>query len=456
MKTLRRAALGVLFVAAVALALLSVHPPALLRVGANYAAKIVCSNVFLAHRTPKDVLESDVQAPGVGLMKLLHVSVDESVGTVHAGFLGFIGDGYAIHRKGSGCTVLPDGKRPAEPSGIIPSASAEPVVSGTSDPAPDAFDQASIVPAYQALLEDDALVGPGMRATLIIDHGHLVAERYGKGFTARTPLLGWSMSKTLTAALVGMLIKDGKLTLDQAGFWPAGDGREAIKLSDLLSMSSGLRFNEAYGSVSDVTRMLYLEPDMARFARSQPLEHRIGSVWSYSSGTANIVARIVQDGGGGPDFIHERLFKPLGMSSAVMERDEYGTLVGSSYTYATARDWGRFGELLVDDGVWHGERLLPVGYVAEMARPLEASQGQYGHGFVWLWGSDPVTPGQNPDTAFGIPPDTFYLSGHDGQTVAVIRSRQLVIVRLGLTPGDLGYTPQKLLQAVLKVAGLST
>jgi CubicO group peptidase (beta-lactamase class C family) len=181
------------------------------------------------------------------------------------------------------------------------------------------------------------------------------------------------------------------------------------------------------------------------------LIHPIGEVWSYSSGTANIVARLVQDTGGGPEFMQQRLFKPLGMQSAVIEPDEYGTFVGSSYMYASARDWGRFGQFLAQNGEWQGDSLLPTGYVDTMASPVAASSGEYGHGFVWLWGSDPVTPGKNPDAAFGIPPDTFYLSGHDGQTVAVIRSRQLVIVRLGLTPYADHYSTQRLIQAVLDV-----
>jgi CubicO group peptidase (beta-lactamase class C family) len=281
-----------------------------------------------------------------------------------------------------------------------------------------------------------------------------VAERYASGFSAGTPLLGWSMTKTVMAGLIGMLVKDGKLSLDQAGFWPAhaGDGRDRIRVADLLAMSSGLKFNEAYGSVSDVTSMLYLQPDMAGFARAQPLAHGIGELWSYSSGTALILSRIMQDaaGGDGEAFAKERLFKPLGMSSATLELDEHGTLVGSSYMYATARDWARYAQLLLQEGVWQGQQLLPSGYVAMMATPVAASGGQYGHGQVWLWGSDATAPGVNPDAAFGIPADTFWLSGHDGQSIAVIRSRQLIIVRLGLTPESLGYSTQALVKAVLE------
>jgi len=266
------------------------------------------------------------------------------------------------------------------------------------------------------------------------------------------------MTKTVMAGVIGMLIKDGKLSLAQAGFWPGSDGREKIRLKDLLAMSSGLQWNEAYGAVSDVTSMLYLQPDMAGFARSPPLAHPPGEEWLYSSGTAVILSRIAQEAlaqGAAQTqelttFIKARLFNPIGITTATIEADEHGTLVGSSYMYATARDWARYGLFLLQDGVWQGEELLPPGYVTMMATPVDASRGQYGMGQTWLWGSDAVTPGENPDAAFGIPPDAFWMSGHDGQSICIIKSRQLVIVRLGLTPYAAGYTSQRLVQAVLK------
>jgi CubicO group peptidase (beta-lactamase class C family) len=215
-------------------------------------------------------------------------------------------------------------------------------------------------------------------------------------------------------------------------------------------MSSGLRFDEGLAPVSDVTRMLFLQPDTAQFAYAQPLAHPIGETWSYSSGSANIVARIVQDTAGTATLVQDRLFVPLGMQSAVIEPDEHGTLVGSSYMYAVARDWARYALFLLQNGAWQGQQLLPDDFVDMMAQPLKASLGQYGHGFVWLWGSDPIIEGQNPDTAFGIPPDTFYMSGHDGQSIAIVRSRQIAVVRLGLTPYVERYSPQRLIQAVLE------
>ena len=250
------------------------------------------------------------------------------------------------------------------------------------------------------------------------------------------------MAKSVTAGLIGVLVTEGRLALDRQGLWPAGGGREAIKLSDLMAMSSGLQWNEGHGAVSDVTRMLFLAPDMAAFARSQPLEHPPGTVWGYSSGTAVILARIAQDASGLPPtrIARELLFAPLGMRSAVIEADAAGTLVGSSYMYATPRDWARYGQFLVQHGVWHGRQILPSGYVSMMASPAPASHGLYGQGQVWLGAGGP----------FGIPDDAFWLEGHDGQFIAVIPSRQLVLVRLGLTPSRLHYRPEPLVQALLK------
>jgi CubicO group peptidase (beta-lactamase class C family) len=453
MKLLKRifAAL-LLIIAALALALW-LKPPELLRVGANYSAKIVCSNVFLAGRDPDEVLRVDVQAPGIAVLRVMHVSVDRARGIVRAGFLGFIGDGLAQWHPGKGCIVLPDGKLASE----SPRAESPAALPAAATPATTAalWPEGSAVKTDATLdqvLMSDTLAGPGARAIVVVDHGRIVAERYAPGFTSSTPLLGWSMTKTVQAGVIGMLVKDGKLSLDQDGLWPgATDGREHIRVADLLAMSSGLKWNEAYGAVSDVTSMLYLQPDMAAFARSQPLEHPVGGVWSYSSGTAVVLSRIAQESAGEDifEYIDTRLFAPLGITSATIERDEHGTPVGSSYMYATARDWARYGQFLLQDGNWQGQELLPAGFVAMMAAPVPASGGQYGKGQTWLWGSDAATPGVNPDAAFGIPADVLWMSGHDGQNIAIIKSRQLVIVRLGLTPYAAGYSPQPLVKAIL-------
>ncbi|MGB6118265.1 MAG: serine hydrolase, partial [Mesorhizobium sp.] len=317
--------------------------------------------------------------------------------------------------------------------------------------------QPSQDPAIAAILDDPAMTGPGMRAVVVAKNGRIVGERYGEGFSAETPLLGWSMTKTVTAAIIGTLVGQGRLSVDKAALFPqwAGDGRKDIKLSDLMSMSSGLEFNEDYGDVTDVTRMLYLEPDMAGFTASKPLAHEIGKVFNYSSGTTVLLSRIWQDAIGDSAqalaWPRKELFDKIGMNSAVLETDARGTYVGSSYLYATGRDWVRFGQFLMQDGVWNGEQILPVGYAAWMREPSQAAPDEYTRGQMWLRGPSGTTPeGQDPDAGFNLPDDTVWARGHDGQTIAIIPSKQIVVARLGLTPSKLGYKPQAMVGALVK------
>jgi len=448
LKILLGTALSLVLLLLLLLLALWVRPPDLLRVGANYSAKIVCSNVFLADRDPQEVLRTDVQAPGVALLRLMRISVDRQHQVVRAGLLGFIGDGLAVARPGTGCTAVPDGNLDLVAAAHIAQSAGAPAEPMASAPpaSPDALwpdgPAVTTIPTLDRLLTDDTLAGPGIRAIVVVDHGRIVAERYAHGFTPTTPLLGWSMTKSVLAGLVGLLISEHRLSLEQPGPWSsqAGDKRAQIRIADLLSMSSGLQFNETRGLVSDLTTMLYMRPDMAGFARDQPLLHPPGEFWSYSSGTANILSRIVQDAGSaGAAYPKQNLFDPLGMTSAIMETDESGTLVGSSYMYATARDWARYGQFLLQQGVWQGREMLPQGYVAMMVSPVTASHGRYGHGLVWL----DREPGDK------LPEDCFWMEGHDGQSVAIIPSRGMVVVRLGLTPASEHYRPHPLVAALL-------
>ena len=438
-------------------------PPPLLRIGSNYAAEIVCSNLYLAGRDPQAVLRTDVQAPGSPFLRLMRVTVDRRDHLVRAGVAGFIGNGLALETPGHGCTVIPDGHWRAflarsGGAGTAPAASG--AASGADGTAPSGDplwpdgDQAVVDPRLQSIVDDPTLAGPGLRAIVVVHRGRIVAERYGHGFGPSTPLLGWSMTKSVFAGLVGVLVGEGRLSLDASaglGRFP-GDPRAAIRIADLLSMTDGLRFNERYGSVSDVTRMLFLEPDMAAYAASQPLAHPVGRFWSYSSGAAMILARIVQRAAGPHPraFAREHLFAPIGIRSATIESDEQGTLVGSSYLYATARDWARYAELLRRDGVWNGVRVLPAGFVAAMIRPVDASDGQYGAGMIWRFAGSPSAPGVDPDRPFGIPSDAFWMEGYDGQWIAIVPSRALVVLRMGLTPSRMHYQPQRLVGALLE------
>jgi CubicO group peptidase (beta-lactamase class C family) len=432
---------------------LAVAPPDLIRVGAGYTAKIVCSSVFVSGRDPEAVLQLDVQAPGHPLLRLMRVSVDREARTVRAGLLGFAGGGLAVARDGTGCATVPDGDLGRAAAFTAAPASGAPRPPDMAWPDGDAVEAPA--PALASLLADPALAGPGVRAIVVLHRGRIVAERYAEGFTPATPLLGWSMTKTVTAALVGTLVGSGRL--DPAGddllpAW-AGDERRRITLAQLLAMASGLAFNEDYGDVTDVTRMLYLEPDMAAFAAAKPLEHPPpGSRFSYASGTSVVLARRWQDAAGSDalDWPRQALFEPIGMRSAVMEADARGTFVGSSYLYATARDWARFALLLLRDGRWGDRAVLPPGWVGRMRAPSAAAPDEYSQGQMWLHGPRGSTPaGQDPDAGFALPDDTVWMLGHDGQSIALVPSRDLAVVRLGLTPSRLNHRPQALVQAVL-------
>lgn len=425
-------------------------PPELLRVGAGYSAKTVCSSVFVAGREPEEVLAADVQAPGHPLLRLMRVRTDRARGAAHAAILGFIAPRTAVFRQGLGCTLLPDGVDDPTLPQVVVDTDGHSAVSDAPWPTGGRVD--GPLREVEALLDDVALTGPGMRAVVVVRDGRIVGERYAPGFPADMPQLGWSMTKTITAAIIGTLVKDGRLSLDQRrlfGDWHV-DARAGISISDLMAMSSGLAFRETYGGVSDATRMLFLEPDMAAFAAAQPLEAPVGTVFAYSSGTTLMLSRLWQEAVG-PDAMNwpaRRLFGPLGMHSAVLEPDASGTFVGSSNLYATPRDWARFGQLLLQEGVWKGEDLLPPGFVKWMREPAPASNGSYGRGQLWLHG---LSSSVEKDIMLGIPEGTYWLSGHDGQSMAIVPSLNMVVLRMGLTPTSTGHRPQPLVAAVSKL-----
>ncbi|SEI12907.1 hypothetical protein SAMN05216228_102553 [Rhizobium tibeticum] len=428
---------------------LYVSPPELLRVGDGYAAKIVCSNVFLAGRDPEQVLYEDVQAPGNPLLRLVRVAVDRQEKRVTARILGVFAPGYAIYRGALGCSSVPDGDFKA-------AASAVPDRPVAPEPQNDEiWPQGNAVAKVDdsrvdALLSDSDLTGPAARGVVVVHNGRIIAERYGGGFNPTTPLTGWSMTKTVNAAIVGRLMLDNRIAFGDAALlpqWQGGD-HSAIKLSDLLGMESGLAFNESYGTVADVTRMLYLDADMTALPASLPLEASPGERFNYSSGTSVLISKIWMDRIGNMQaalaYPKKALFDPLGMSSAVLEVDARGTFAGSSYLYATARDWARFGQFLLQDGVWNGQRLLPERFMAAMRTPTAASGGKYTQAQAWL-----AAPGGDSSATAGLPEDTFWMEGHDGQSVAIVPSAKLVVVRLGLTPSWLGYRPQILVKEIL-------
>src|SRR5690606_34990177 len=247
----------------------------------------------------------------------------------------------------------------------------------------------------------------------------------------------------VTMALVGALVRDGRLDPAAPAAVPewrgAGDPRGAITLDQLLRQSSGLAFDETYGAVNDVSRMLFASPDTGAFAAAMPLAFPPDTHWAYSSGTSNLVARIVRDAFAGDlpamvRYANERLFDPAGSTSAFVEPDASGTFIGSSFAWMTPRDWARFGELFRRDGVWDGRRLLPEGWVRYATTPTPAApRGAYGAHW-WLNAGTPGAPQDRPWPR--IPAEVYAARGHSGQWVAVVPPARLVVVRLGLTWPD--------------------
>lgn len=359
----------------------------------------------------------------------------------------------ALYREGCGCTLVTDiteaelrkqgfmNPEPVPASQRVSDAS-WPIGDGSSpEPPSGRVNMDKLNGALDAAFaEPDPEKKKLTRAVIVVHDGKLVGERYAPGFDKNMPLLGWSMSKSVTNALVGILVRQGKLRIREPAPVPewqkAGDPRKSITLDQLMRMSSGLKFDETYEPLHDVTDMLYRSYDFAAYAAEKPLDTEPDGKWVYSSGTANIIARIVRHAAEKNypryyDFLRKELFEKVDMHSAVAEPDPSGTFVGSSYMFATPRDWARFGFLYLQDGVWGEERILPEGWVKYSTTPTpKAPQGQYGALF-WLNAGTEANPKDRPWPS--APTDTFSARGYQEQYVVIIPSKKLVIVRFGAT-----------------------
>jgi len=265
----------------------------------------------------------------------------------------------------------------------------------------------------------------------------VVAERYAPGYNAATPILGYSVTKSVISALIGILVRQGKLSVSKpapVAAWQAPrDPRHSITIDNLLRMTSGLALDETDTGFDPVSRMLFVERDMAAYAESAHLQSPPGSIWKYTSGNTIILSQIIRDAVGGQaqdvlEFANRELFGPLGISSATIEFDAMGTPVGCTDMLASARDWARFGLLYANDGVVGGKRILPEGWVGYSISPTLDSA--YGAGF---W----TNLGLNEDAQYrvhaGMPASSLYASGKLGQRIFIAPSEKLVIVRLGLS-----------------------
>ena len=396
----------------------------------GYGCKILCSGVFVAGRTPESVIKDDL---GSFPLNLGTYTVDRADSSVTGSVLG-MATRVALYRSGLGATLV---------NGMTEETLKEQRVERIGLPAvrPDTVDwpmgdrvrsgdTAGLGAAVGMAFGDGGARRTGTRAVVVVYRGQIVAERYAPGFDRHTRLTGWSMTKGITNALVGILVNEGKLNIYQPApveAWQE-DQRSRITMEDLLHMESGLRWWEFYGGPSDATRMLFKEKDMGTYAIGSEVRNLPGKVFNYSSGTANILSAIIRKTVADSDyyrFPYEQLFYKTGMYSAILEPDAGGTFVGSSYCYATARDWARFGLLYLQDGVWNGQRILPKGWV-DFTRRGDPETGN-SYGALW-WLNEGL---RHPK----LPADCYSCEGYEGQYIWVIPSKDLVVVRMACEHG---------------------
>ena len=414
----------------------------LARAGTSFSAKQLCSGVLMAGMDPDRMLREDLAA-GQGLIE---TRIEPRAGRVEASALFGLFRSEAVQNGERGCTWRMNGQpsprmaRQARPDNRDPKPSGGPwrLVEMAPDEPPEIDRQALNDVLNRAFEENKPLAPKRTRAVVVVQDGWVIAERYAQGIRPDMPLIGWSMSKSITHALIGRAVQKGILDPDKPPSVPEWsdpeDPRRRISLDQLLRMNSGLAFEESTGALnSDLVRMLTQEADMAGFAARQPLIKKPGKAWNYSSGTTNILSRILRDAIGDDrrywSFPSQALFAPLGMTSAVLESDNSGTLVGSSLVWASGRDWARFGQLYLDQGSWNGAQLLPLDWVEQARTASRGSKGGYGAHW-WL---------SRRKSRRDLPKDSFSAEGYQGQLLLVAPSHRAVVVRLGQTPKKPGF-----------------
>jgi CubicO group peptidase (beta-lactamase class C family) len=408
-------------------------------------AKIMCSAVFITGLDPAFAAENVgyFTAPYAERAKLGPPRIDRAQRAVHVGLPGG-GERVAKHVGSQGCVALPPGATdvsftPTVVKSALPDAATQPWPMGDripDDPLPPGVDRAKVQQAVDAAFE-----GAGLTAAFVVTwKGRLIAERYGEGISHTTPLESWSMGKSLTATLMGILIQQGAYDLRQPApipEWQGGsDPRAKIRIADILRMSSGLRIRAPqdpdWDSAGPYPDHLYLYTgtvDSFKYAATRPQQWPPNTVGRYRNTDpvlANYLIRLAVEKRNEPyhAFPQRALFDRIGIRTMVMETDPYGNFLTQGYEFASGRDWARLGNLYLQDGVWNGERLLPsdfVRFVSTLAPAWEADKRPIYGGFFWLNGTN----------TFPVPSDAYYMSGAGGQTTLIIPSHDLVVVRLG-------------------------
>ena len=415
------------------------------KVATGFIADTLCSETFVSGLDPQRNLAEITDAmPGTGLLTwAMNLQIDRAHKDVTVTLFG-IGRSHAVYRDGLGCTLEhgrgvtdvalpPDDKQPA----LLPEIAGPGVAPPQSRDLAAALDRAFAEPAQPPHRRT--------RAIVVMKAGRIIAERYADGIGPETQLLGFSMTKSVISALTGILVRQGKLKLDGpapiAAWQNPDDPHRAITVDQLLRHTAGLALGSSLqaslsSALEPVNRMKFMEPDMAAYAESMPLQSAPGTAWNYHDGNTVILAHVIRQASGGSAsemmrFARQELFDPLGMRNVALEFDASGNAEGSSQMLASARDWARFGQLYLNDGVAGGKRILPEGWVSYSSSPTPNAWVGVGAGF---WTNQGDSLGARFRVKHGWPRDAFFAKGTIGQYTIVIPSQRLVIVRLGRSP----------------------
>jgi CubicO group peptidase (beta-lactamase class C family) len=416
------------------------RPDRAIQVATEFIAHTLCTATFVSNLDPDQVYRETLR-PARGIRVLnrgIRYNVDKLRKEVTVDFLRNF-DGYAVYRGETGCVVAHDGEyippimdaaRSEEIAAVLPDISGPDVVEPKNDKLKAALDR--------AFAEPDRGPRRHTKAVVVLHKGKIIAERYAPEINIDTSLLGYSMSKSVINAFVGILVRQGKLKVDgpaPVDEWKdASDPRHAISIENLMRMTSGLDLDETNSGFDPASQILSLEGDMAGASARAPLKALPGMRWHYSSPSTLILSRIVRNNVGGADgverFARRELFAPLGMKAMTLEFDGQGTPVGSTFFLGRARDWARFGQLYLLDGVIEGKRILPEGWVKWSATPTVESPEGYGAGFFTNQGESGGTKARLKE---GMPADSFMAVGALGQRIVIVPSSNLVVVRMGVT-----------------------
>jgi CubicO group peptidase (beta-lactamase class C family) len=400
----------------------------------GFSAKSMASGHFIDHRSQEMIEKGDNDIPKIDWAKNTIIEAEKyATASVYG-----LKERKAIYREGLGATLINDDFDVSKPYEVPKRTKLKnnlPFPYGNNEPKDSVFgniDYTKLNAAVANAFDAKGQKNKRTRSVIVIYKDKIIAEKYDTGFDKNSKILGWSMTKSITATMFGILQKQGKIDINKPApiaEW-AKDERAKITINDLLHMNSGLEWEEDYSKICDATQMLFQAEDMTQSQVVKPAQFKPNTHWNYSSGTSNLLSGILRKQFKTHqeylDFWYSALIDKIGMHSMLVETDMAGNYVGSSYGWATTRDWAKFGLLYLHKGNWNGEQLFDENWAKYVATPTTGSNGDYGAHF-WL-----NAGGHYPDA----PRDLYSANGYQGQRVFIIPSQDLVVVRMGLTEDE--------------------